>query len=108
MGLFSSEKYTAEAQTTEYVSDVELTKGSEGEMSHTLTIRFKEPVRDGNEVSHLNILYDGQAAMSDELFTGETKYSCGLNPSVGEYSVVFANEDKQVLMTDEIRIFTVS
>lgn len=105
MGLFSSKAYSAEARSSEFVSGAELVKGSESESSHTLIIRFREPVRDGNQVSHFNILFDGQAVASDELFTGETKYSCGINPSAGDYSIVFADEDKQVLMTDEFRIY---
>jgi hypothetical protein len=104
MWPFKSTTYTAFSVTNEFVETVELEHDWEGEPSHSLSIRFIEPVRDGNQVSHINVIYDGRAFVSEGLVTGETKYRFGLNPEEAEFEVVFANDDDEVLMTDRIRI----
>lgn len=104
MWPFSSKEYTAYPEACEFIEDVEIDDDWEGEPTYSMTLKFREPIRDGNEISHFNLIYMGQAGLSDNLASGETKYRLGFEPEEGLWKVVFANEDNEVLITDEIRI----
>jgi hypothetical protein len=46
-----------------------------------LVIEFEEPVREGNKVAHINLGVDGVIQNQFELYSGETVYKVGVNPS---------------------------
>lgn len=102
--LFRSDSYFAVVEDCEFIEDAHVTKGWEGDVSHTFTVEFKESVRDGNKISHYNVIVDGRALHTENLITGETKARFGFNPFMGAYDFVFANEDNEVLFTDRVRV----
>lgn len=72
--------------------------------SHTWEFEFAEPVRDGNQVSHLHFREDGQIISQRELLSGEEATTMQLTPSEGEMEIVAVTTEDEVRDTSRVEI----
>lgn len=75
--------------------------------THVLTLDFEEPVRDGNEVSHINMRHEeGGIVAQLELYTGESSGSLNLNePTEETLYAVAVKQDDTARDTATLRIY---
>lgn len=100
-----SSYFVAELHTDNFLTEAILEGNYESEdYSHRLILKFSEPVRNGNNISHLNISSEGQVVAQEELFTGETSFSLDLNPGFWELEIVVVDTDGNVYAMDRVEI----
>lgn len=76
------------------------------ETSHNLTLEFEEPVRDGNDVSHLNFKGDnGEITHQYELFSGQESLTLNLNPRQAETEIVTVTTGDEVRDTSILKLW---
>jgi len=73
---------------------------------HVVTLDFREPVRDNNDVSHLNLRGEGGNIGGQlDLLAGESSTDFTMNPKDGEVNVVAVTTDDSVRDTTTIRFY---
>lgn len=77
------------------------------EHTHTLTLEFSEPVRDGNTVSHINMRQEAGGIVAQlDLYTGESTAGLDLtNPREEELHAVAVKKDDTARDTSTIRLY---
>lgn len=96
-------KWVVELSSTGFVTDASIQKGAKSDgLSHTVTVEFDEPVREDNDVSHLNMRYEGQVIQQIKLLSGDTSNSFGCNPYQGAIEMVTVDSDDHVVSTEEL------
>lgn len=104
--LFSiNPDYEARLESNNFIKSATIERGSDGEKSHTLRIKFKQPVRDGNEIAQLNVRNENGTIVGElPLRIGETGLPMPIEPIHTSLDLVAINNDGQVDSTDHVTI----
>lgn len=104
--LFSTgpkKTWVVELDSPGFVTSAELEKGSRSDdHSHRLILQFNEPVRDNNNVSHLNLGVNGHVINQHGLYSGDSAYSISINPGHDTLEIVTVDTDDQVVSREDL------
>lgn len=107
-----STRWYAEVTEPAFVTSAQITEGQpaseDSDYQYELGLNFKEPVRDGNDISHINIRdQSGNIVLQLELYTGESTTSFFVKEELPdrELSAVTVNQDGTARDTAIIKIY---
>lgn len=107
-----STRWYANVAEPGFVQSVQITEGQpvsgDGDYRYEVTLDFKEPVRDGNDISHINIRdQSGSIVLQLDLFTGESTTSFFIKEELPDQqlSAVTVNQDGTARDTTTINIY---
>jgi hypothetical protein len=95
--------YWAEVERADFIQDADIQREHQ---SQSLTLTFRDRIKDNNDAAVITFLTDGEAVHRDELFAGESTYSVsfdGYELDRTEYEIAIIDEEGQVMTTDYIR-----